>query len=136
MVSAVGTDIVGVERVARLIAKGGDDFLRRWFTRGEIAYCTEKAHPEQHFAARLAAKESVLKALRCTWDGPPQWRFIEVVCDDGVPALKLSGAIAERAQAAGVEAILVSLSHCTEYATAAVVAETGAPVGEATPLPA
>lgn len=123
----VGTDIVGVDRVADLVAKGGAHFLRRWYTADEIKYCESKAHPEQHFAARLAAKESVLKVLRCSWDGPPQWRAIEVVHDDaGGPALRLSGEMAERAEAAGVEAMHLSLSHCTEYATATVVAETRA----------
>lgn len=38
-------------------------FLSRIFTQQEIDYCLSKAHPPQHFAARYAVKEAVLKAL-------------------------------------------------------------------------
>lgn len=118
----VGTDIVSVPRIARLMA--GQGFLQRCFTPGEIAYCSGKARPEQHFAARFAAKEAVLKVLRCPWDGPPQWRCAEVVCDDtGAPGIVLTGRLLERARSCDVRAVSVSLSHCTDYATATAVIE-------------
>ncbi len=126
MSSGVGTDIVAVSRVAALMRNRGAAFLERWFTAGEIEYCSSKAMPPQHFAARFAAKEAVAKALPVIWDGPLPWRFIEIVNDPrGVPSVRLSGAILDAATRAGVSEISVSLSHCNEYATAiAVVAVT------------
>jgi holo-[acyl-carrier protein] synthase len=118
----VGTDIVEVSRVAALMRDRGAAFLERWFTAGEIEYCSRKAVPPQHFAARYAAKEAVLKALPVAWDGPLPWRSIEIVNDNrGVPSVRLSGAILDAATRAGVDEISVSLSHCIEYATAVAV---------------
>jgi holo-[acyl-carrier protein] synthase len=124
MATSAGTDIVGVARVARLIDAGGQDFLRRWFTPAEIAYCSAKARPTLHFAARLAAKEAVVKALRVSWDGPLPWRDIEITHDErGAPRVRLSGRILRSADCEDVRAIDVSLSHCEEYATATAVAD-------------
>jgi holo-[acyl-carrier protein] synthase len=124
MVTSPGTDIVGVARVARLVDEGGQEFLRRWFTPAEIAYCSAKARPSLHFAARLAAKEAVVKALRVPWDGPIPWRDIEVTHDErGAPRVRLSGRILRSAERQDVCSIEVSLSHCEEYATATAVVD-------------
>ena len=126
MTTSPGTDIVQVARIARLIDERGSAFLERWFTPAEIAYCLEKARPSLHFAARLAAKEAVVKALRVPWDGPIPWGSIEITHDDhGAPGVRLSGRILETAEREDVRAIEVSLSHCEEYATATAIAERG-----------
>ena len=123
MVAGAGTDIVSVARVARLIEEHGTRFVERWFTADEIAYCTAKAQPSLHFAARLAAKEAVVKALRPPPDAPIPWRSIEIAHDDrGAPSVRLSGAIGETAARDGVGVVAVSLSHCQEYATAVAIA--------------
>jgi holo-[acyl-carrier protein] synthase len=115
----VGTDIVAVSRIAALMQDHGVAFLKRWFTAREIDYCSGKAVPSRHFAARFAAKEAVVKALPVAWDGPPSWRSIEIAIDScGVPSVRLSGAILDAATRAGVGEISVSLSHCDEYAIA------------------
>jgi holo-[acyl-carrier protein] synthase len=103
-------------------------FLERWFTVGEIGYCSSKAVPSRHFAARFAAKEAVAKALPIAWDGPLPWRSIEIINDPrGAPSVGLSGALRDAATKAGVGEIMVSLSHCDEYAIAcALVAIAGA----------
>ncbi len=119
MPSGVGTDIVAVGRIAALMQDHGAAFLERWFTAREIGYCSSKAVPSRHFAARFAAKEAVVKALPVTWDGPLPWRSIEIANDPrGVPSVRLYGAILDAATRAGVGEISVSLSHCDEYATA------------------
>lgn len=119
MRSRIGTDVVAVGRIAALMRDRGAAFLERWFTAGEIDYCSSKAVPSRHFAARFAAKEAVAKALSMTWDGPLPWRSIEIVHDPrGAPWVSLSGTILGAAASAGVGEINVSLSHCDEYATA------------------
>ncbi len=145
MVAGIGTDIVEVGRIEALMRDRGRVFLERWFTAGEIGYCTGKAVPSRHFAARFAAKEAVAKALPVAWDGPLPWRSIEIVSGPrGVPSVSLSGALLDAAVRAQVGDIQVSLSHCDDYATAiAVVAvredqaaapvsrpETGGAIGE------
>lgn len=119
MHSEVGTDIVAVGRIAALVRDRNSAFLKRWFTVREIDYCSGKAVPSRHLAARLAAKEAVVKALPIAWDGPLPWRSIEIVNDPrGAPSVRLSGTVLDAATKAGVGEIKVSLSHCEEYATA------------------
>lgn len=128
MCDGTGTDIVAVPRIAALIRDGGSAFLRRWFTPVEIAYCTGKAVPSRHFAARMAAKEAVIKALPSVWEGPLPWRSIEIVnAPHGAPEVRLSGDLLMTMQRAGVSRIQVSLSHCDEFAMAvALVTSTAA----------
>jgi holo-[acyl-carrier protein] synthase len=124
MIVGMGTDIVSVGRVAKLINEGGGGFLERWFTPREIEYCEGKAHPNLHYAGRVAAKEAVLKALRSPWDGPMRWLSIEIENDEqGAPTVRLSGPLREDAAQIGIAMIHVSLSHCDEYATATAIAE-------------
>jgi holo-[acyl-carrier protein] synthase len=110
---------VAVARIAALIRNHGTTFLERWFSAREIDYCSDKAVPSRHFAARFAAKEAVSKALPMAWDGPLPWRSIEIINDlHGAPSVSLSGALGDAATKAGVGEIKVSLSHCDEYAIA------------------
>lgn len=124
MAIGTGTDIVSVGRITSLIDGRGPRFLERWFTTAEIVYCAAKAKPPQHFAARLAAKEAVFKALPISWDGPLPWQSIAISHDErGRPIVQLTGDILESATKAGVGAIQVSLSHCDEYATAVAIVD-------------
>jgi holo-[acyl-carrier protein] synthase len=122
MLGETGIDIVPVARIERLIRDHGDGFLRRWFTDGEIEYCTGKAVPSRHFAARFAAKEAVAKTLPGHWDGPLPWRSIEVVSTPtGAPGIRLHDAPLAIATSAGVGDVRISLSHCDDYATAVAI---------------
>ncbi len=130
MPCGVGTDIVAVTRIEALIRGSGMTFLERWFTPREMDYCSRKAVPSRHYAARFAAKEAVAKALPMTWNGPLPWRSIEILNDDrGAPTIQLSGAYRETAIAAGIGEISVSLSHCDEYAVAVALVATAGAVG-------
>lgn len=68
-------------------------FTERVFTAGERAYCDNKgAAAYQSYAARFAAKEAFLKALKTGWRGKIAWQDIEVLNDaDGVPTLSITG---------------------------------------------
>ena len=119
----LGTDIVEIERLERLIEAGGAGFLERWFTAGERAYCAGKAHPAAHYAARLAAKEAVAKALRWQWTEPVPWRDIEIVHDEqGAPLVRLTGRVEALARAHSIADVAVSLSHAQQHATAVAFA--------------
>lgn len=136
MIQDIGTDIVSVARIDGLLRGEGSRFLERWFSPEEIAYCTDKAHPARHLAARLAAKESVAKALRLDSDGPVPWRDIEITLDDrGAPSVRLAAAIRDSLPRPD-GSVRVSMSHCDEFATAVAVLETVAvPDHAADPAP-
>ena len=113
-----------VDRVEESLARFGDRFLRRVFTEGEIAYATSASSPAltaERLAARMAAKEATVKALRMTHEGVG-WRQIEVLRDpSGACELVLHGKAKEIAEASGADDLSVSLSHEGQYATAVVV---------------
>jgi holo-[acyl-carrier protein] synthase len=122
MIVGIGVDLTPVERMARALANHPERLEARLFTDGERAYCRARGLAEQHFAARFAAKEAVLKAL-----GVPDgltWHELEVVSsEDGAPRLELHGAAARVAAAAGVKRLHLSLTHAGGHALAFVVAE-------------
>ena len=128
----VGTDLVAIQDIATSIANFGDRYIKRIFTDAEIAYCQSGAADEApaRFAARFAAKEATVKALRPSYHWSA-WREIEVHRDPvGWCDLVLSGTAAELARETGLTRFAVSLAHDSQYATAVVVAQ-GATYGDA-----
>jgi len=116
---SLGNDIVMVERIARALSKSGDRFLSRCYTENEISYCRGKAHPALHFAGKFAAKEAVFKALRLVWDTSFTWKEIEILNHpSGAPYATLSSKIIQEHLRREAPRIVLSVSHCNEYAIA------------------
>jgi len=59
----IGVDIEDISRFKNLNKKDHKSFLNNVYTENELDYCYSKSKPEQHLAARFAAKEAVIKAL-------------------------------------------------------------------------
>lgn len=119
-----GIDLVDVERIEELLDRHGARFVNRCFTVREQAYC-ESSSPSraERYAARFAAKEAVLKALGTGLDGGISWTDIEVVRKvSGQPAIELQGQARQVADAAGIRAWEVSLTHVAKMASASVLA--------------
>lgn len=117
---ALGIDIIEIDRIADVIARHGERFLRRIYTEDELAYCRGRV-PE--LAARFAAKEAVMKALGTGVRGVG-WRDIEVLPNRrGKPLVFLYGRAAARAEQIGLRGLEISMTHSREYAMAAVVGE-------------
>jgi len=124
MIKGIGVDVVEVPRIADLIGKHGESFLSKVFTEGEISFCQPRPRAAEHFAARFAAKEAVLKALGTGLRGGMKLKEIDVRRGElGEPSCELSGKVAERAEQIGMTRIHLSLSHTSQYAIAQVVAE-------------
>ncbi|WP_319562169.1 holo-ACP synthase [Marispirochaeta sp.] len=122
-VLAVGNDIVEVPRIRSLLAQSSERFMKRCFTSGEIRDCQGKAHPAVHFAGRWAAKEAVFKALKLQWDRAFSWKEIEICGGpDHSPGVLLSREIRSGYPENQVPDILLSISHCDEYAFAIALA--------------
>jgi len=114
-------DATDLPRVADLVKRYGDRFLRRVFTEGEIAYCTKRRDPVPHLAGRFAVKEAAMKALGTGQSRGVTWKDIEVVRAGGPPRLKLGGGAARRATQIGVTQSLVTITHSRSLALAQVV---------------
>ena len=115
----IGTDIVEISRIDKIIADKGERFLSSTFTKIEQSICNAKVSPHIHYGGKFAAKEAVKKALLSSnskaniplhsieiqnrVDGSPK-----VVIKDGTYC---SGNLQ------------VSISHTDEYATAIAILE-------------
>jgi holo-[acyl-carrier protein] synthase len=130
MIFGLGVDILEIDRIRSVIAEQGEAFVRRVFTPNEVTYCSGKADPVQHYAARFAAKEAVSKAMATGWSGEFAWKDVEVMNDAaGKPLVTLHGNIGARL--AGYR-VLVSLSHSDAHVVAVAVIEgpdSAAPAG-------
>lgn len=122
MILGVGVDLTPIERMRQALGKHDGRLEARLFTARERAFCRGRADAAQHFAARFAAKEALLKAL-----GVPEglrWHELEVVSGEGgAPRFELHGRAQEAAQGVGVRRLHLSLSHAGGQAVALVVAE-------------
>ena len=78
MISGIGIDLIEVQRIREAIAKYGDRFLNRIYTKVEIEYCSTKKSAELHYAGRFAAKEAAFKAMERGWGGDISWKEIEI----------------------------------------------------------
>lgn len=83
MIHGIGVDLVDLPRFERLVAANGERFVRRWFTSAELGACETAVAPAAAYAARLAGKEAVWKALGVSGLGRVPWRSIEIVGDPG-----------------------------------------------------
>jgi holo-[acyl-carrier protein] synthase len=121
-VVGLGLDLVEIERLAAVIERQGERFLRRVFTDGEREYCATKSEPAVFYAARFAAKEAVAKAFGTGIGNSIGWLDIEVVRNAaGAPEVRLAGKGAAFAADRGVARILLSLTHTRVMAAASVV---------------
>lgn len=124
---AVGVDLASVEGVEASIGIHAERYLRRVYTGRELSDCrnVDGTPNARRLAARFAAKEATMKALR-TADEPLPWGSIGVRSDRfGRPSIELTGRAEELASSRGVKAIDVSLTHEGPFAAAVVVARLG-----------
>jgi holo-[acyl-carrier protein] synthase len=120
MALAVGIDLVRADEVRASLAAHGERYRQRIYTDGEQREC---GSDPCRLAARFAAKEATMKALRRD-DEPLPWRSIEVGCDPGGgPQIRLSGPAADLAEQRGVRRLDLSLAPGRGVALAVVLAE-------------
>lgn len=121
-IRGLGTDIVSVARIARLVDRHGVRFLDRVYRPEEQAVLARHGQAAAAaLAARWAAKEAFVKALG-DGAGGVGYRDVEVVREaSGQPRLRLHGRAAAAFAALGAREALVSLSHEHDHATATVI---------------
>jgi holo-[acyl-carrier protein] synthase len=100
MILGIGSDIVDVHRIARVIERHGDRFLDRIFTATERAKAERRARRMETYAKRFAAKEACAKALGTGLRAGVFWRDMGVVnLPSGRPTMKLTGGALARLEA-------------------------------------
>src|ERR1700750_2998507 len=96
MIIALGSDLIDIRRVAKVIERHGERFLERIFTDIERAKAERRAKSERMvvatYAKRFAAKEACAKALGTGIRQGVWWRDMGVVnLPGGRPTMRLTG---------------------------------------------
>lgn len=119
MIFGIGNDIVEIARIKAIIDRYPKRFLDRIYTYQEQEYCLKRKDPSLHFAGRFAAKEAIVKALGIGFTHGLSWLDIEILPNkNGKPDVYISSTAADLL---GQPTLLVSISHCHQYATAFAV---------------
>lgn len=118
----LGCDLIDVQRIRDVLERHGERFLDRIFTAEERAYCSAKARPEQHYAARWAAKEAISKTFTTGIGAELGWQSMSIYHGERAePLVRLDEKGAALLAHVGATHLLVSLSH-TETSAMAVAA--------------
>jgi len=122
VIRGVGTDLIECERIARVLERQRDRFLKRVFTEGEQEYCMKMKNPVPHLAARFAAKEAVSKCFTTGIGESLGWKSIEVVKGEREqPIIQLDEQGLALLKQVGANDVLVSLAHTENYGLAYAV---------------
>lgn len=118
MIIGIGTDIIEIKRVEKLV--DNTNFMERFFTEIEREYLLGR--PVESSAGYFCAKEAVVKALGTGFSGF-KWTDVEIFKEGSAPRVRLYGEALREMKDRNIKVIHVTISHCKEYATAMAVAE-------------
>jgi len=115
----IGTDIVPISRIDKMIQEKGEHFLDHIFSKIEQNTCNTKALPSIHYSGKFAAKEAVKKAILSSKSMPiVPLRSIEINNDtDGAPIVQIDKTKLD------YKNLKVSISHAGDYAIATAILE-------------
>ena len=78
MIYGIGTDVVSVDRIRKVLLRFGERFAERILSDSELAEFAHKRDPVRFLAKRFAAKEAFSKALGVGMRMPMAWRRMGV----------------------------------------------------------
>ena len=132
MIIGVGTDLVCIDRIDRVLARHPDRFVGRILTAAERArFDAFEVGPGRsaYVAKQFAAKEAVSKALGTGMRAGVQFNRIEVLRNGvGQPSVTLLNEAALKAARLGVNRWHLSLSDEAGFVVSVAIAEGSAPV--------
>jgi holo-[acyl-carrier protein] synthase len=106
----IGCDIVEINRIKNSVNKFGEHFLRRILSERELDIFFKRKNRYEFLAGRFASKEAVSKSLG-EGIGKLAFNEIEILPDkNNCPNVYIKGNKSKD--------IVVSISHCKEYAMA------------------
>ena len=92
MILGIGTDLINIKRIRKVLNRFGDRFERRVFSELEIERSRRKSDPSSSYAKRWAAKEACSKALGIGLRMGISWKEMHVVnLKSGKPELIIEG---------------------------------------------
>jgi holo-[acyl-carrier protein] synthase len=124
MIKGIGTDIVSVARIERVLARNPHAFARRILHPNEQKIFAHHHQPSAYLAKRFAAKEALSKALGTGISQGVSFHEIEVENDAmGRPLLTLHQQTKAVAKKMGVVNSFLTLADEKHYAIAYVILE-------------
>lgn len=100
MILGIGSDLIDIRRIEKVIERHGERFLGRIFTDTERARAERRAGRIATYAKRFAAKEACAKALGTGLRAGVFWRDMGVVNQrSGRPTMQLTGGALARLKA-------------------------------------
>ena len=124
MIYGIGIDVIQPHRVARLLEKYGDRFVKRVLTPLERPRYLRSAQPVLFLANRFAAKEAFSKAMGTGFRYPVTLQCISVVQNSaGKPGLAFNEALEAMVQRNGITGHHLTISDESNLACACVVLE-------------
>ncbi|MGN1389163.1 MAG: holo-ACP synthase [Bulleidia sp.] len=127
MLKGIGTDLVYIPGIQRILDQGGetDPFFTHTFTEHERMEASARVKKAEFYASRFAVKEAVFKVLApILKDQSPDLRKIESLHhEDGSPYVNTEEYLKPYLEQAGISRILISVSADHDYATAYAAGE-------------
>lgn len=124
MIYGVGTDLIELKRVERVLKRYGDRFAQRILCDPELKRFRAHKQPVAYLAKRFAAKEAFTKALGTGIHAPANWHGVWVVnLKSGKPQLEFSDALQKLLEQKRIRRTHLSLTDEKELAAATVILE-------------
>ncbi|MEM2931159.1 MAG: holo-ACP synthase [Thermoproteota archaeon] len=111
MIGGIGVDVISISRIKKAVEKGGEHFLRKVFSEGELEYFSRSGFSYERLAGRFAAKEAVFKALGEVDRRRLGWRSIEIEDDGSGVKVVVNDELRRLLEEKRAKGILLSLSH-------------------------
>ena len=124
MIYGVGTDLIELKRVERVLKRFGDRFAERILCEPELKRFRAHKQPVAYLAKRFAAKEAFTKALGTGIHAPANWHGVWVTnLKSGKPVLEFSPPLRKLMQERKIGRSHLSLTDEKEIASATVILE-------------
>jgi holo-[acyl-carrier protein] synthase len=124
VIYGVGTDLIEIKRVERVLARFGERFARRILCEPELKRFRAHKQPVAYLAKRFAAKEAFTKALGTGIHAPANWHGVWVVnLKSGKPQLEFSDELQRLLKQRQIRRSHLSLTDEREIAAATVILE-------------
>ncbi len=122
MILGIGTDLVSLARIEKLMLRFGEKFIKRILTPKENEHFNNASNPVSYLAKRFAAKEAVAKAFGTGIGEHFAFNEISVTnLDTGQPFVEFIGKSKEYVEKSPMKSLHISLSDEKAFALAFVV---------------
>ena len=124
MIQGTQIEIVDIGEFEQKIITQQSDSLEKYFTQSEINYCLPKVNGQQNFAARLAAKRALFRALELDFEQSGNFQQVEILNDHfGKPEFHFSEQMQAILKKINIGKVHLSLTHVKQHAIAMIILE-------------